>query len=508
MSDHRHDPNANRPKIIGLETEGRMDPKFGAVISYKTMPNGDHVATDGTVISTAESRARQDVPQWRKFELGRLDIVDNVVVPGPNAEPRDIAQYGENVKLTKRYQVEQRQGLKAASDKIMPDDPNHTPLEKALSWAKETRHGPQHQARWSKVAAALGADNGYPPMPLNEAEGLWERFGRNRRWTMAVNAIEKMEGDDIAAANRYRDAVGLPPVEQSQADALAEVNERPGVIVKEFDPQVGEFREVRMTAAQKRARELDFYRNGPGMQAHYSVDEWLRMNGAEPTVVLVAGWNRLAIMDPARGVPTYWLEGEGVPVETWKHTEGEWEKVDGRAGEAAPAERRSHAAGGEHARVVDDTRRVPADIMRTLPALTEPDWDAYLARHKGDSLCCVQQAEPAEGPIVERVLFHDGKPVARKQHRLAEFDHLPRMTPDEAQHHFTKVLKVASYFSSTMDGYWGTVRGWTHPSTRENVAIMEFPGAREMIGAPPDIATAIAAGDWAEVARLAAARAG
>ena len=233
-------------EVFGLQTKGNMDPKFGGQVSYRTAANGDHIATDGTVISTAESRAQEDVPQWRKFELGRLDIVDNVVIPGPNALPKDQRQYGENVKLTNRYKVQQRQSdathfPMGDPDRIMPDDPNFTALEKALSWAKETRHGPQHQARWSKVAAALGADNGYPPMPLHEAEGLWERFNRNKRWSMAVNAIEEMEGDDIAAANRYRNAVGLPPVERSQSDklrdALVDVNLRPDVEVREFNPE-------------------------------------------------------------------------------------------------------------------------------------------------------------------------------------------------------------------------------------------------------------------------------
>ena len=59
-------------------------------------PNGDHVATDGTVVSTAESRAKEDVPQWRKFELGRLEDFDGVIIPGPNALPKDEEQYGKN----------------------------------------------------------------------------------------------------------------------------------------------------------------------------------------------------------------------------------------------------------------------------------------------------------------------------------------------------------------------------------------------------------------------------
>ena len=269
-----HDPN----EIIGLETEGKMDPKFGGVVSYRTAPNGDHIATDGTVISTAESRAKEDVPQWRKFELGRLDVVDDVVVPGPNALPKDEAEYGENRKLTRRYEVEQREKARLAQqqpqpgpdpDRIMPDDPNYTPMEKALSWAKETHHGNQHQVRWRCAAAALGAtpdqlietggDGTAIPMTLKGARKWWNQFNRNPRWSMLVNAMEDAEygsgdgiavaaDDDIAAANRYREAVGLPPVEESQEDklrdALVNVNLRPDVVVKEFNPDTGTLDEI------------------------------------------------------------------------------------------------------------------------------------------------------------------------------------------------------------------------------------------------------------------------
>ena len=222
------------PEIIGLETEGSMDPKFGGVVSYKTMANGDHVATDGTVISTTESRAKEDVPQWRKFELGRLEILDNVVIPGPAAEPRDISQYGPNVKLTNR-KIEPPPVVK-----IMPTDPDHTPLEKALNWAAETHHGPAHQDRWNRVAAAMGADNGYSPMTMTEVTEQWKRFGRNPRWTMAMEALET-DGDDLVAVNRYREAAGLPPMQKSQQEklreALVDINSRDDVVVKEFNAE-------------------------------------------------------------------------------------------------------------------------------------------------------------------------------------------------------------------------------------------------------------------------------
>ena len=246
--DPDHDPNAAsaRPEIIGLETEGSLDPKFGGVVSYRTAPNGDHVATDGTVISTAESRAKEDVPQWRKFELGRLEIVDNVVIPGPGALPQDIEQYGENVKLTKRHKPVQMAPVK----KIMPDDPNHTPLEKALNWAAETHHGPAHQDRWNRVAAALGADNGYSPMTLEEVTEQWVRFNRNARWTMAQNAMRVDESEsDFVAVNRYRESVGLAPMAVSQSEklrqALVDLNERDDVVVKEFNASTQTLEEIK-----------------------------------------------------------------------------------------------------------------------------------------------------------------------------------------------------------------------------------------------------------------------
>ena len=171
--------------------KGNMHSKFGGVISYKERPNGDHVASDGTIISTRESRAKEDIPQWKKFEIGRLEDVDGHIVPGPNALPKDKEQYGENIKLTGRHKVEE-----PISVKIMPDDPDFTPVEKALNWAAETHHGKDHQERWNHVAAALGADNGYEPMSLDELKRLWERFNKNKRWTMALNALNTPLADE------------------------------------------------------------------------------------------------------------------------------------------------------------------------------------------------------------------------------------------------------------------------------------------------------------------------
>ena len=243
--DEGEDPawSARPREIVGLETEGKLDSKFGGVVTYRTAANGDYIANDGTVISTAESRAKEDVPQWRKFELGRLEIVDNVVIPGPGALPKDEEQYGKNVKLTGRHKAP----LPPPPKKIMPDDPAHTPLEKALNWAKEMHHGPAHQDRWNRVAAALGEDNGYSPMTLTEVTEQWNRFNRNPRWTVALEAIRDGE-DDLVSVNRYREAVGLAPMQKSQQDklrqALVDINERPDVVVKEFNAETQTLEEI------------------------------------------------------------------------------------------------------------------------------------------------------------------------------------------------------------------------------------------------------------------------
>ena len=337
------------PAVRELDESGGMLAKFGGVITYRVAPNGDHIANDGTVISTAESRAKEDVPDWRKFELGRLEEVDGIILPGPNALPQDEERFGQNRLHSRRHQTQQRQQPQPQQqrpgpdpDRIMPTDPNYTPMEKALSWAAETHHGEQHRSRWRCAAAALGAtpeqlieaggDGTAIPMTLQGALKWWEQFGRNARWSMLIEALEEVkdevaEGDpDIVAANRYREAVGLPPVQKSQSEklreALTEVNERPDVVVREFDPEAGEFREIKMSPEAKHARDMDYYNNAPPMQAHYTREEWVRMNGSEPDIVLIYGWRRLAILDPGRGVPNYWLEGEDIgagPMAVWEY---------------------------------------------------------------------------------------------------------------------------------------------------------------------------------------------
>ena len=266
-----------RPEIIGLETEGKLDSKFGGVATYRVAANGDHIANDGTILSTAESRAKEDVPQWRKFELGRLEILDNVVIPGPKALPKDIEQYGENVKLTKRHKVEK-------PTKIMPDDPNHTPLEKALNWAAETHHGPAHQGRWNRIAATLGADNGHAPMTLAAVAEMWRRFNQNPRWTMALDAVEE--------------SASIEEVQQAHAEE------------------------------RKLIEEMDYYHNAPPVQGNYSADEWRKRYGAYPDVALVPKWGKY-IIDPQVREPLWKLDGDFPASQDWDYIDGGWVNLEG-----------------------------------------------------------------------------------------------------------------------------------------------------------------------------------
>ena len=432
--DGNHDPNIaahdarikaieadmKRPVVIGLETEGSLDPKFGGVVSYKTMANGDHVATDGTVISTAESRAKQDVPQWRKFELGRLEILDNVVIPGPGALPKDEEQYGENVKLTNRHKVE-----KPAPTKIMPDDPGHTPVEKALNWASETHHGPAHQDRWNRVAAALGADNGYSPMTMTEVTEQWERFNRNPRWSMAMTALNS-DDDDLVAANRYRESVGLPPVKKSQQEklrqALVDINERPDVVVKEFNAEKQTLEEIQGTPSepvpQYRLRAMGDY--GPDVPAP----------GA-------TGW--------------YTRKAEWLPDWYWD-----------------------------------------------LPAITDDE-----ATEQGAT------SRASVAPL--NYIYHKtGVGILGRLKPSPEREDLPIWTRDQAEAYYRrKGIKMRS--RQWLDGHLMQRPGYTdngqgHGTFVARAASEEYEAAHKSVPVPNDMAAAIAAGDWAEVSRLAAAR--
>ena len=339
-----HEMSPPRPKIIGLETEGSLHSKFGGVVTYRTAANGDHIANDGTILSTRESRAKEDVPQWKKFELGRLDIVDNVVIPGPNALPRDEEQYGENRKLTKRYEVAQRAKLAAAPRGIAPADEEYSPLEKVISWARETQHGLNHQVKWCRVALAMGHEwrgdflTGMEPawqgaetqggMTYKGCLEFYELHNRNARWTLAREWFE---------ANA--------PIPQ---DIKAQV--------------------------AKRDADMDFYLNAPAMQGHFAVDQWRRMYRQEPVVVVIEGWDKLAIIDPALGFPNYWLEGPGPdPVATWRRDGDAWVAVEDTGN--AEAEGLDHLAGDHPADHLDRSAALPAG---GTGGMVEPPLDEVL----------------------------------------------------------------------------------------------------------------------------------
>ena len=107
--------------------------------------------------------------------------------------------------------------VRASAQKIMPNDPNFTPMEKALNWAAETQHGVAHCNRWNEVAAAFGADTGYTPMTAGEIEKWWKHHNCNARWTMAMNAIEDITKSDVnqRAAAVQKEQEQPAPVEKS-----------------------------------------------------------------------------------------------------------------------------------------------------------------------------------------------------------------------------------------------------------------------------------------------------
>ena len=115
--------------------------------------------------------------QQDKFRAALVDV---------NLRP-DVVVKEFNPETGQLEEIEGKQAtaVRASAQKIMPNDQNFTPLEKAVNWAAETHHGPDHQERWNRIAAAFGADNGYDPMSFDELEEWWNKFNRNPRWSMA-----------------------------------------------------------------------------------------------------------------------------------------------------------------------------------------------------------------------------------------------------------------------------------------------------------------------------------
>ena len=432
-------------KIKDPEYTGYMDSKYGGLMSYTERGNGDRYDTSGNLISTKESRAKEDIPNWKKFEIGRLEDVDGHWVPGPNALPKDIEQYGENIAKTGRAKT-------VKPTKIMPGDMTHTPLEKALNWGAETHHGKAHQNRWNRVAATMGADNGADPYTFDEVKAIWKQFGKNARWTVAVNWFDT---DD-------KDVKGM--VE---------------------------------------------YHLAPAMQGNYTAADFEKLWNQKPVIVQVKGWSK-AIIDPKVGIPTYWLDGDGEATETWERVGDDWRKVGDdpvvSKTETAdipvdkytpPIVRTSIKADGT---IVDNTNRLDKAVIEKLPGFTEFDAQEFYENNAGDSITWVSQREPSIGPHCVVVLFHNNKPVGKKMSRIDEFKHLPYWTKSQAEKYFIEVKKVGSYSRMSLDGTWNTVKGYCEPGTHTPVALAATVTMEETEKA---LDAAMRKNDWAEVARLA-----
>ena len=501
-------------KIKDPEYTGYMDKKYGGVLSYtENKETGDRFDTSGNLISTRESRAKEDVPNWRKHELGRLEDVDGHIVPGPNALPKDFEQYGDNIVKTKRNPLDdanryrkavglpplkesQSDKLRAAllkvnarpdvvvkefnpetgtldeiqgsantmtPKKIMPGDSSHTALEKAQNWAAETHHGKAHQNRWNRVAATMGADNGADPYTFDEVKKIWQQFGKNARWTVAVDWFET-DDEDVAGMVEYHLA--------------------------------------------------------PAMQGNYTAADFEKMWNQKPVIVQVKGWSK-AIIDPKVGVPTYWLDGDGEATETWERVGDDWQKV----GDIVKAK----VSIGEHITGVwkggitnadgtpikysntdpvvsktentdQDTNKLDESVIAKLPEYTEFDAQEFYEDNAGDSISWVAQREPSVGPHVVSVLFHDGRPVGKKASRFAEFKDLPFWTRAQAENYFLEVVKVGSYSRRSLDGHWNTVKGYCDI---DKVTPIALAATQLMEEVEKNLNKAIRANDWGEVARLA-----
>ena len=320
--------------------EGRMDPKFGGVATYRTAANGDHIANDGTILSTAESRAKEDVPDWRKFELGRLEDVDGVIVPGPNALPADEARFGMNRKHTNLHKTRPNlQSPITADPKI---------VDTVRGYWQANLNKPNKGENWRRVMIAFGAeeDDGAGPFTVTEAldsEQIWSGWRPIREELERLEAVKPAvkpasdDNDDIVAANRYREAVGLPPVEKSQSeklrDALVETNEREDVVVKEFNPETRTLEEIRVTPEEKRRREMVRYHNAPPVQGNYSAADWRAHHGVDPVVAWVEGWGKY-IIDPQTRQPLWELDGDFPATEEWEYDKAkdEWTNLDSAPG--------------------------------------------------------------------------------------------------------------------------------------------------------------------------------
>ena len=411
-------------KIIGLETEGKLDSKFGGVVSYKTMPNGDHVATDGTVISTAASRAKEDIPQWKKFEIGRLEIVDNAVIPGPNALPEDEEEYGGNRQFTNIHKTRGNAQVASKADPRL--------VETVRDYWQSNLNKPNKGENWRRVLIAFGVepDDGAGPFTVAEAlegEKIWSG------WRPVREELERLAGgerepiaaerDPIEDANRYRKAAGLPPVEKSQGeklrDALVETNDRPDVVVKEFNPDTGTLDEIKGKPEYRIPGTMTY---GPDVPKPGST-----------------GW--------------YVREIKWLPQWYWD-----------------------------------------------LPEITDEE-----AKEQGAT------SRASVAPL--NYIYHKkGTGILGRLKRSPERTDLPIWTKDEAEAYYrSKGIKMRS--RQWLDGHLMQQPGYTDTGDGNGkfvarAADEEYEKTHQTVAAPTDIAAAIAAGDWALVAKLAKEKAG
>ena len=177
-----------------------------------------------------------------------------------------VKEFNPETKQLEEIEGKLQAQVRTSTTKIMPNDDRFTALEKALNWAVETQHGPDHQERWSRIAAALGADNGFTPMSMNEVKKWWNHFGQNARWTMAMNALGAQE------------------------------------------------------EVEAREKEMERYNSKLSMQGSFTAEEWKQRTNEEPIICKFEGYDDLTIYDhgAGRGMPNWWLEGPGEPTQLWR----------------------------------------------------------------------------------------------------------------------------------------------------------------------------------------------
>ena len=236
---------------------------------------------------------------------------------------------------------------------------------------------PNKGENWRRVLIAFGVeeDDGAGPFTVAEAlkgEKQWSGWKPVREELERLEASKSSVRDPIEDANRYREAVGLPPVEKSQSDklrdALVKTNEREDVVVKEFDPNTGTLVEIKMTPEQKREKELNEYKYSPPIQGNYTVKDWVKSGGSESDVVFVYSeyGEGLYIVDPQVRIPLWKVDGDSSTVTgSWRWKNEEWTYL----GKGVPG---SNPGPTGDPGVSDYTLEVISDIEQ---AMAEGNWN-------------------------------------------------------------------------------------------------------------------------------------